>query len=231
MKDKLRDDHGFPIPSDGLHTWEVEGGADSGLFSYLGELASHEFDRIGSGAQSSAQTICETGFNYGTSSYAFLCSTEAKVFSWDLGNHDYVEPAAELVSTEFPDRHHLEIGDSQLTLKSAAEAAGRGPLRGRRCDIVYVDGGHSKEVAAADISHFAQLSRPGALLVMDDCHHAGRGHIQGVSTAFDEALKADKVVQETSMARKFTHGRSICVGRFAKAAGNRSFLANGRRSR
>lgn len=223
LKERLRDDQGFAIPSDGLHTWEVEGGADSGLFEYLGELSRDEFRRLhGPGADQG--TVCETGFNYGTSSYAFLCSTEAKVFSWDLGHHAYVEPASDMISREFPERHHLEMGDSRVTLKKAADATDRGPLRARHCDVVYVDGGHSQEIAAADIANFALLSRPGALLVVDDCHHGGKGHIQGVTTAFELAVKAGKVMEDSPMARTFTEGRSICVGRFPKAAGG-SFLA------
>jgi hypothetical protein len=223
LKEKLRDDHGFPIPSDGHHTWEVEGGADSGLFSYLGKLSHDEMHLLGGTATD--RTVCETGFNYGTSAYAFLCSTEAKVFSWDLGQHDYVEPASELINADYPGRHHLELGDSCKMLPQAISSADRGPLHARHCDIVYVDGGHSQEVASADIANFAQLARPGALLVVDDCHHSGHGHIQGVTTAFEQAVNAGKVLEERAMARKFTEGRSICVGRYPKSASRESFLA------
>jgi len=219
LKDKLRQDHGFPIPSDGLHTWEVEGGADSGLFGYLGTLSKNELQHEG------AATVCETGFNYGTSAYAFLCSTEAKVYSWDLGSHDYVQAASAIVSDEFPDRHHLELGDSRTTLGQAVASASRGPLRARRCDMVYVDGGHSQEVAATDIANFAKLSKPGALVVVDDCFHGGKGHIQPVTTAFELAVEAGHVLAEPSLAKQFSEGRSICVGRFPKAAASTSFLA------
>jgi len=223
LKDKLRQDHGFPIPSDGLHTWEVEGGADSGLFGYLGSLSKKELQHAG--AASGAATVCETGFNYGTSAYAFLCSTEAKVYSWDLGSHDYVQPASAIVGDEFPERHHLELGDSRTTLGQAVASASRGPLRARRCDMVYVDGGHSQEVAASDIANFAKLSKPGALVVVDDCFHGGKGHIQGVTTAFELAVEAGHVLAEPSLAKQFTEGRSICVGRFPKAAASTLFLA------
>lgn len=227
LKETLRDEDGYPIPEDGLHTWEVEGGADSGLFSYLGELSHNELQRLGGAGVS--HTVCETGFNYGTSSYAFLCSTEAKVFSWDIGHHEYVQPASKLVNADFPDRHHLELGDSRVTLRHAAKSAQRGPLRARRCDIVYVDGGHTQEVAAADIANFARLARPGALLVVDDCHHGGKGHIQGVTSAFEEAVVGGKVLEEINLARKFTEGRSICVGRYPKDSAG-LFLGVGRRT-
>jgi len=215
LKEKLRDDHNFPIPTGGTHTWEVEGGADAGLFDYLGELSRAELASVGK--KGAAGTVCETGFNYGTSAYAFLCSTEAEVFSWDLGHHAYINPASELVSQEFPERHHLTLGDSRTTLTAAAQAADRGPLRARHCDVVYVDGGHTQEVATSDITNFATLSRPGALVVVDDCHHGGSGHIQGVTDAFQVAVQAGKVLPLPAMAKKFTQGRSICVGRFPKA--------------
>lgn len=218
MKEKLRHDGGFPIPEDGLHTAAVEGGADSGLFAHLSQLSRNELDRVGK--DSTSGTICETGFNYGTSSYAFLCSTQANVFSWDLGAHAYVQQAQELVSKEFPSRHRLTLGDSRETLPNAA-AFQNEPLLGRRCDFVYVDGGHSQEVAAADLVNFAKITYPGALVVVDDCYHGGNGPIQDVSTAFDLAVQAGEVLPEEALSQTFTQGRSICVGRFPKA---RTFL-------
>jgi len=214
MKEKLRREGGFPIPSDGLHTGVVEGGADSGLFTYLGQLSRDELVRVGNDGVSG--TVCETGFNYGLSSYAFLCSTQGEVFSWDLGSHVYVSKAQELVNADFPERHHLILGDSRQTLLETVAAHGNGPLEKRQCDFVYVDGGHSQAVASSDIECFGKLAPPGALIVVDDCHHGGTGMIQGVTTAFDLAVVAGKILPERPMARTFTGGRSVCVGRFPK---------------
>mmetsp|Transcript_2288 Transcript_2288/g.4236 ORF Transcript_2288/g.4236 Transcript_2288/m.4236 type:complete len:273 (+) Transcript_2288:52-870(+) len=223
IKDKLRHDGGFPIPEDGLHTPAVEGGADSGLFAYLGQLSYDELSRVHQ--DSSSGTICETGFNYGTSSYAFLCSTQAQVFAWDLGAHAYVQHAQELVSAEFPGRHHLTLGDSTTTLPRAAAASNDEPLLGRKCDFVYVDGGHSQDVASSDLENFAKIAAPGALIVVDDCYHGGTGHIQGVTTAFDLAVQAGKILPEQTLSQTFTQRRSLCVGRLPKA---RAFLQHGK---
>jgi hypothetical protein len=46
---------------------------------------------------------------------------------------------------------------------------GLGPFAPSRCDVAFVDGGHLGEVPYWDIVHFSQLSKMGALLLVDDC--------------------------------------------------------------
>jgi hypothetical protein len=61
-------------------------------------------------------------------------------------------------------------------------------------DIIYIDGGHSYEVAKADILNYCGLVKIGGYLVIDDCAHKydlPEGYFRGIETvskAVDELL-------------------------------------------
>lgn len=67
-----------------------------------------------------------------------------------------------------------------------------------RYDVVYIDGGHSYEVAKHDVLFYSKLVRPGGLLVVDDCANKYQlpiGYFKGiteVSQAVDEQLPNDE---------------------------------------
>lgn len=219
LKASLRRDGDFPIPPNGENVDFVEGGSPDDAFTYLGRVVRKELARAHASSLTSSQgqaqgVVCQTGFNYGTSAYAFLCMARAaRVFSWDLGYHDYVSHAEHLLLKEFPGRHNLSLGDSRKTLPKAV--AGQGPMhKGEQCDVAFVDGGHYQDITAADIDNFARLSTPGALLLVDDCSMDGGGM---AGAAFHEALQAGKVVKEDDpdlKARFEEQDRDVCVGRF-----------------
>lgn len=65
-------------------------------------------------------------------------------------------------------------------------------------DIIYIDGGHTYDVAKHDILYYSPLVKVGGFLVIDDCAHKYnlpdgyfRGH-ESVSKAVDELLPNDK---------------------------------------
>jgi len=202
---------GFNIPADGKHLGishdKTEGGSSDKEFEYLMTIAPN----------SSPDTIiCQTGFNYGTSAFAFLCSGQARLFSWDLGDHDYVQKSGELIQENFPKRHTLILGDSTQTLKEAASKAPHPDLL-KKCDIVFVDGGHNFGIAKADIYNFKELAKPGALLLVDDCgqrEKTGSRQQHRVTRAFDLAVTENLVTEEKLEFKE--NKRSICVGRYAK---------------
>jgi predicted O-methyltransferase YrrM len=209
-------DAGFPIPVNGAHTEAVEGGTSYHEATYLGELARR------ASFKSKWNTLCQTGFNYGTSAQAMLCAADpsVKLYSWDLGEHPYVKSANHLIQAQYQGRHFLTLGDSTKTLKDAVSAGGPLP-DGARCDFVFVDGGHTLEVATADIVNFKSLATPGAMLVVDDCGDVSRpGADQSVSMAFMNAVTAGLVVPDGETALHLqTHfgsqAHAICVGRYA----------------
>ena len=59
------------------------------------------------------KTICETGFNLGHSSLLWLTSNiDAQVYSFDLGEHDYVMPSANYLNKHYPDLISKDVNDS-----------------------------------------------------------------------------------------------------------------------
>ncbi len=135
--------------------------------------------------------IMEIGFNAGHSSYLFLSARpDTRVVSFDLGDHGYIDLAKELIDRRFPGRHQLIRGDSRRTVPDFHEKQ-----PDRRFDLLYIDGGHDYDVAAADIANCAALSTPRSLVVMDDLEpHRPWG--VGPVKAWGEAVEDGLVDQE-----------------------------------
>jgi predicted O-methyltransferase YrrM len=153
-----------------------EGGASAEEATYLQELAK----------KSGSVTIAEIGFNIGFSSIAFLeSSPEATVLSFELDRRAAVEFAKAFVDERYPGRHELIIGDSRKTVPAYADAGGG------NFDLVFVDGGHEYEIAAADIENAHRLGKPGGLIVVDDLipwFPWGAGPAQAWQEAIDNGL-------------------------------------------
>lgn len=127
------------------------------------------------------RTVCQTGFNTGVSALALLCATrkEVIVHSFDLGEHSYVHPAAAYLESLYPGRHRLTLGSSLDTLPAERQRRGitrhgnsTGPSSGY-CDYVFIDGGHTFEVAMADIRNFRELSAPQTTVAVENCNAWG----------------------------------------------------------
>lgn len=130
-----------------------EGGASPAEAKSLRELA----------ASVGAVRIAEIGFNVGFSALAFLeSSAHASVVSFELNERRAVLFAKGFVDERYPGRHELVIGDSLETLPRYADT------HPHAFDLVFVDGGHSKEIADSDIRHACRLARPRGLVVVDD---------------------------------------------------------------
>jgi len=166
-----------------------------------------------------AKRICQTGFNTGISALAFLCAgKDTLVYSYDLGVHDYVKPQSTQIMNIFPGRHELFLGDSTKTLPNAIRQSNVS------CDLSFVDGGHSYEVALADIRNFAKLTKPGGRLLVENCNadqiSRGFGGIKAVNDAYQTALKTGTVIHEGQVSTgcgshyKGQECREICVGHF-----------------
>jgi predicted O-methyltransferase YrrM len=139
--------------------------------------------------------VLEIGFNAGHSSHLFLASRpEVRVTSFDLGDHEYVDMVKGLIDRRFPGRHELIKGDSRTTVP---EFAREHPTR--RFDLIYIDGGHDDEVAAADIANCAPLAGPRALVMMDDLEPArdyGVGPTRAWTDAVESGLVEERVLVE-----------------------------------
>jgi len=214
---------GFDIPQNGEHHPEIgiEGGVNNNEFEYLVKTAKQVM------AKKSHARICQTGFNYGTSAFAFLCASDASVISWDIGDHSYVNKSSELIDRKFPGRHQLLIGDSTRTLKEAAESLAR------QCDVVFVDGGHTYDVASSDIKDFGVLAQSSALVIVDDCstgkktslletssREARSRWIPDVTRAFDWAVDSGLIsrVAQSPHFEGHDDDRAICIGKYMSSS-------------
>lgn len=130
-----------------------------------------------------------------------------------------------MIQKTFPGRHTLVIGDSTKTLPSAISNSGPNKLS---CDVVFVDGGHTQEVATADIANFAQLAAPNALLIVDDCEEPAKRAVAdskkgtpwyraAVDASF-QTEESDGLINEDEKKemgmQQLTKDRSVCVGRY-----------------
>ena len=114
------------------------------------------------------RTICETGFNLGHSSLLWLTSNRnAKVYSFDLGEHKYVVPAADYILRHYSDRFNLLLGDSRDTLPDFFSK------NNVSCDIFFVDGGHVDYVPQLDMFWAVTMlnkTNKNAKILVDDLH-------------------------------------------------------------
>jgi len=111
------------------------------------------------------KTVCETGFNMGHSSFAYLSSNpNVIVHSFDLGEHNYSKSMSKYLQSKYPNRHFIHFGDSTKTIPEYHQ---QNP--DLKCDFILVDGGHTGAVAWADIYNFATMfGIPGKSVMMFD---------------------------------------------------------------
>ena len=108
---------------------------------------------------SNISNALEIGFNAGFSTLLMLISNpKMKLTCLDLGEHAYTLPCYNKLKETFGNRINLIIGNSNTTL----------PTINNTYDLIHIDGGHSNEVAAIDITNSYRLSRGGTILIMDD---------------------------------------------------------------
>ena len=120
-----------------------------------------ESQRIRQLAQSSnAKRLMEIGFNAGHSAHALLnACPEATLVSFDIGEHGYGRIGKEFIDATYPGRHTLVIGDSRETIPRSDE---------EKVDFLFIDGGHTVDVACADIKNCKRLCGPDTVVVIDD---------------------------------------------------------------
>lgn len=113
--------------------------------------------------QQSVKSYCEVGFNGGHSAVAMLLANpRLVVHSFDLMMWPYSEPAVSLVTRMFGQRFKIHRGDSGKTVPSFTS------ILPHRCDVVFVDGDHSRGGTTRDLLNMRQAASPSAIGVADD---------------------------------------------------------------
>ena len=114
--------------------------------------------------------VCEVGFNLGHSSlFWLLFSPSVNVRAFDLGEHSYSHRSSSYLFSRFgPSRFAAGVtfGDSRSTLPSHLSAVLSGDLP--PCDVVFIDGGHSFDVATSDIANLRGAVSLDHILIIDD---------------------------------------------------------------
>lgn len=156
------------------------------------------------------QTIGEIGFNGGHGTLRWLLHSKARVVSFDLGEHDYGEPASRWLSNKFPGRLEVTWGDSIWTVPDFKK---QNP--DVKCDLIFIDGGHDYKAALADLEHFASMANPQHhRILMDDTD------LSGPKEAWSKLVKEGKITELERFEGQINHG-----GRYGFIVGNYTALA------
>jgi hypothetical protein len=137
-------------------------------------------------------TICiaQTGLGMGKSAWAFLSANPyCTVVTFDNAAHAQAGRLEQIVSDEFPGRHHVVWGDSKQTLPRALALPKPWPVD-LECPLVFIDGGHDFETCYSDLKAFHKAGR---IVVLDDCYLNGTwnpptGVLNAWTRAFTEGL-------------------------------------------
>lgn len=150
--------------------------------------------------------ILEIGFNAGHSSSLFLNSTkDSKVVSFDICSHHYVDKAKKEIDILYPNRHTLIRGDSTLTLPNFVTDI--------KFDLIFIDGGHSEEVAMADLLNCRRLATNDTIIVLDDYVKDGVDYTVGPTKAWDTLFNINKLEKLDEIVYTKTT-RGMVVGKF-----------------
>lgn len=146
-------------------------------------------------ASSITVNVCETGFNGGHSAMLFMAFQEPTVkihyFGWDLKEVGSSLPVATMMREKYGELFTITWGDSKETLKSLGTTMGD-----ERCDIVVVDGEHSKEGVRSDLKYLLPYANPGAVVFGDDCAPYKKTVPQSaeMKEAWDEYVDSKQIV-------------------------------------
>jgi predicted O-methyltransferase YrrM len=159
-------------------------------------------------ADKNIKNILEIGFNAGHSADLFLnTNTMCNVLSFDIGEHEYVKVAKEFIDNTYPNRHTLVLGDSTKTIPKYETDI--------KYDLIFIDGGHSYEVAKADLLNCKRFAHKDTIVIMDDTMYKKeweKTFTVGPTKAWQEGIKQN-IITEISH-RDFQDGFGMSWGKY-----------------
>lgn len=154
------------------------------------------------------KSIFEIGFNAGHSSELFLESnTDCVVLSFDYGAHTTVTVGKRFIEERYPRRHMLILGDSTQTIPRYTGV--------EKYDLIFIDGGHSLEVATADLANCRRFAHADTVVIMDDTNYTEgweRVWTSGPTTAWKNGVR-DGLITELARA-EFAPGHGMSWGKY-----------------
>jgi predicted O-methyltransferase YrrM len=137
------------------------------------------------------RTMMEIGFNVGHSSVIVLSMfPDVTITSFDIGRNERTLQGADLVSNKFPHRHSFRQIDS-VTLR---EEFKEGLSAIGQQDLIFIDGGHTYDVALSDIMMAKELGIKNILV--DD------SNMEEVARAINSVDFLEKVMDFNYMYKK-----------------------------
>lgn len=157
--------------------------------------------------------IMEIGFNAGHSSEVFLATNpSSSVTSFDIGTHYYLGVAKGFIDKQFSGRHTLIIGDSTISVPTFIKKYHT------VFDFIFIDGGHSYEVALSDVSNCFHLADSNTIVAIDDVmfnEAYSNSATVGPTKAWDEFVKTGRIV-EIGRKEYTSTGRGMVWGKYLK---------------
>ena len=155
--------------------------------------------------------MMEIGFNAGNSAEIFLQNNkELTLTSFDLGCHNYVTTAKEYIDANYPNRHNLILGDSRKTIPNYLKIH-----KNMKFDVIFIDGGHSYEIAKADMKNCFHLAHKDTIVILDDTIFTKsweKNWTIGPSKTWTKHLQKNKIVE---LGRKeYSEGRGMSWGKY-----------------
>lgn len=196
----------LPVYSKLLTKWSYSGDGHSAMFpaeyKVLHFLSTQEIYR----------SYCETGFNYGHSSFSALTAkNDSKVLSFDIGYHNYTITIMSIFQSMFKNRFTPVIGDSSFALPKFIN---KNP--DYRCDNFFIDGSHSYKIGFSDLQNFAKMAKDENIVVFDDYPTLSNEFGNELGRAWNQAIKEGWLQELMRCTRKSDRIRGFCVGRFIK---------------
>ncbi|KAK2145072.1 hypothetical protein LSH36_704g00025 [Paralvinella palmiformis] len=109
-------------------------------------------------------TICETGFNAGRSTFGWLTiNPDAHVYAFDIGQHPYAKPLADHLQDLYPERFHVTWADSTKTLPEFRRQHVHVSY-----DLIIIDGGHATDICRSDLLNFKKTANKDSVIILDN---------------------------------------------------------------
>lgn len=154
------------------------------------------------------KTICEIGFNAGHSALRFMAQGNATLYEFDMGQHKSSKVAAQFMKNHFGDRFTIVWGDSTKTVPQYTRDNPE-----TKCDVVIVDGGHTVDVATADLVNMEAMAAEKNTVALDDTKCTA-WWCEGPTKAWKAALEQGCVKDSTLYSYSFNVGEYTHKNRF-----------------
>lgn len=191
-----------------LKKWPFSGDGHAGLFPQQYKVLNFL------STQKIYHSYCETGFNYGHSSFSALTAQDdSKVLSLDIGYHDYTKKIMPFFEEKFKGRFTPVLGDSSVSLPNFIQ---NNPAY--RCDVFFVDGSHTYGIGFKDLQHFASIAEKDNIMVFDDYPTVNNKFTGTLGKAWNQAVEEGWLKELMRCKSKTISKKGFCVGSFVKKA-------------